>query len=286
MPAVMIGAYAGCVHHRHMVLPKMACLRPFQPVPGCGRGLHQGPSKRGAAGLEPASASGSAIELHPLRTAINPSANARPIRVSFVWAKRRPETIHGSAAAGTSPATTSTTESSRDRGHLREWFAGGAGFEPATYGSKDRRAAKLHHPPICRFARPPTRWTPSAGPDVTDTARHCDHPQTLAVPRQGGCRGDPPHGSGARRVPHARRVAYLAYPPGIRTWISTHRGRRAAITPTGHSHPNQTGCKAGMPDSISPAAPRYGVRKLRFKRTVRWVTNPAVKPGRALPSIP
>jgi len=41
-----------------------------------------------------------------------------------------------------------------------------------------------------------------------------------------------------------------------------------------------------MPDSISPAAPRYGVRKLRFKRTVRWVTNPAVKPGRALPSIP
>lgn len=50
--------------------------------------------------------------------------------------------------------------------------------------------------------------------------------------------------------------------------------------------PNQTGCKAGMPDSISPAAPRYGVRKLRFKRTVRWVTNPAVKPGRALPSIP
>lgn len=144
----------------------------------------------------------------------------------------------------------------------------------------------LHHPPICRFARPPTRWTPSAGPDVTGTARHCDHPQTLAVPRQGGCRGDPPHGSGARRVPHARRVAYLAYPPGIRTWISTHRGRRAAITPTGHSHPNQTGCKAGMPDSISPAAPRYGVRKLRFKRTVRWVTNPAVKPGRALPSIP
>lgn len=165
-------------------------------------------------------------------------------------------------------------------------LAGGAGFEPATYGSKDRRAAKLHHPPICRFARPPTRWTPPAGPDVTDTARHCDHPQTLAVPRQSGCRGAPPHGSGARRVPHARRVAYLAYPPGIRTWISTHRGRRAAITPTGHSHPNQTGCKAGMPDSISPAAPRYGVRKLRFKRTVRWVTNPAVKPGRALPSIP
>ena len=70
----------------------------------------------------------------------------------------------------------------------------------------------LHHPPICRFARPPTRWTPSAGPDVTGTARHCDHPQTLAVPRQGGCRGDPPHGSGARRVPHARRVAYLFVP--------------------------------------------------------------------------
>lgn len=69
---------------------------------------------------------------------------------------------------------------------------------------------QLHHPPICRFARPPTRWTPSAGPDVTGTARHCDHPQTLAVPRQGGCRGDPSHGSGARRVPHARRVAYLA----------------------------------------------------------------------------
>ena len=68
----------------------------------------------------------------------------------------------------------------------------------------------LHHPPICRFVRPPTRWTPPAGPDVTGTARHCDHPQTLAVPRQGGCRGDPPHGSGARRVPHARRVAYLA----------------------------------------------------------------------------
>ena len=53
--------------------------------------LHQGPPKRGTAGLEPASASGSAIELHPLRTAINPSANARPIRVSFVWAKHRPE---------------------------------------------------------------------------------------------------------------------------------------------------------------------------------------------------
>ena len=69
---------------------------------------------------------------------------------------------------------------------------------------------QLHHPPICRFARPPTRWTPSAGPDVTGTARHCDHPQTLAVPRQGGCRGDPSHGSGARRAPHARRVAYLA----------------------------------------------------------------------------
>lgn len=69
---------------------------------------------------------------------------------------------------------------------------------------------QLHHPPICRFARPPTRWTPSAGPDVTGTARHCDHPQTLAVPRQGGCRGDPSHGSGARRAPHARRVAYLS----------------------------------------------------------------------------
>lgn len=96
----------------------------------------------------------------------------------------------------------------------------------------------------------------------------------------------PEHVPDARRDPHAQRVAYLAYPPGIRTRISTHRGRRAAITPTGHSHPNQTGCKAGMPDSISPAAPRYGVRKLRFKRTVRWVTNPAVKPGRALPSIP
>ena len=57
--------------------------------------------------------------------------------------------------------------------------AGGAGLEPATYGSKDRRAAKLHHPPKCRFTRPPTRWTPPAGPDVTGTARHRDHPQRL-----------------------------------------------------------------------------------------------------------
>lgn len=39
------------------------------------------------------------------------------------------------------PRDPSTTESSRDRAHIREWFAGGAGFEPATYGSKDRRAA-------------------------------------------------------------------------------------------------------------------------------------------------
>ena len=101
----MIGAYAGCVHHRHMVLPKMACLRPFQPVPGCGRGLHQGPSKRGAAGLEPASASGSAIELHPCRTAINPSANARPQAPASYGRSTGRKTIHGSAAAGTSPAT-------------------------------------------------------------------------------------------------------------------------------------------------------------------------------------
>lgn len=153
---------------------------------------------------------------------------------------------------------------------------------------------RFQRPSCCQIA-PPAYMPVCASTHSLDATRRpgCDGhrpplrpPATLAVPRQGGCRGDPPHGSGARRVPHARRVAYLAYPPGIRTRISTHRGRRAAITPTGHSHPNQTGCKAGMPDSISPAAPRYGVRKLRFKRTVRWVTNPAVKPGRALPSIP
>ena len=50
----------------------------------------------------------------------------------------------------------------------------------------------------------------------------------------------PEHVPDARRDPHAQRVAYLAYPPGIRTRISTHRGRRAAITPTGHSHPIDT----------------------------------------------
>lgn len=106
-----------------MVLPKLACLRPFQPVPGCGRGLHQGPSKRRR-------------------------GRTRTCNIRF----QRPS------------------------------------------------CCQLHHPPICRFARPPTRWTPSAGPDVTGTARHRDHPQTLAVPRQDGCRGDPPHGSGARRA--------------------------------------------------------------------------------------
>lgn len=179
------------------------------PFPGCGRGLHQGPSKRGAAGLEPASASALPFELRPLRTVINPSANARP---------QEP------ASYGRSPARQPSTDR-RPRGpaprplHDRE-FAG-----PCPHPWMVRRRGRirtcnirfqrpsccqLHHPPICRFARPPTRWTPSAGPDVTGTARHCDHPQTLAVPRQGGCRGDPSHGSGARRVPHARRVAYLA----------------------------------------------------------------------------
>lgn len=153
---------------------------------------------------------------------------------------------------------------------------------------------RFQRPSCCQIA-PPAYMPVCASTHSLDATRRpgCDgHRPPLRPPANACCamtgwmpRG-PEHVPDARRDPHAQRVAYLAYPPGIRTRISTHRGRRAAITPTGHSHPNQTGCKAGMPDSISPAAPRYGVRKLRFKRTVRWVTNPAVKPGRALPSIP
>ncbi len=147
----------------------------FQPVPGCGRGLHQGPSKRGAAGLEPASASGSAIELHPLRTAINPSANARPIRVSFVWAKHRPEN------------------------------------HPRIGGRRDQPRDPIAPPaymPVC------------ASTHSLDAIRRpgCDgHRPPLRPPANACCattgwmpRGAPPHGPGARRVPHARRVAYLA----------------------------------------------------------------------------
>ncbi len=167
------------------------------PFPGCGRGLHQGPSKRGAAGLEPASASGSAIELHPWRTVINPSANARPQAPASYWRSTGRKTIHGSAAARTRSRDPSTTESSPDRIRIRERFAGGAGLEPATYGSKDRRAAKLHHPPIpswparprwSRFARPITRWTPSAGAGGDGHCPPVRHHALLGLPRQGGCR--------------------------------------------------------------------------------------------------
>ena len=87
----------------------------------------------------------------------------------------------GEAPAGNHPRTggrqdqpfdPSTTESPRGCVHAREWFAGGAGFEPATYGSKDHRAAncttRLHaglrvHSLAGR--RPPAT-------DVTGTARH------------------------------------------------------------------------------------------------------------------
>lgn len=144
--------------------------------------------------------------------------------------------------------------------------AGGAGLEPATYGSKDRRAAKLHHPPICRFARPPTRWTPPAGPDVTDTARHCDHPQTLAVPRQGGCRGEPATWIPMPADVHAWRGAYPYVPPvgfepatgRVETACSDPLSYRGNLFPPERMSTTTRGERAGMPDSFSPAAPRYG----------------------------
>lgn len=130
------------------------------------------------------------------RRSTRPPMSGRYASASY-WRSTSRKTIHGSAAARTSPSTPSTTESSRDRAHLREWFAGGAGLEPATYGSKDRRAAKLHHPPIpswparprwSRFARPITRWTPSAGAGGDGHCPPVRHHALLGLPRQGGCR--------------------------------------------------------------------------------------------------
>ncbi len=82
------------------------------------------------------------------RRSTRPRLSNRHASASY-WRSTGRKTIHGLTAAWTGPATPSTTESSRDRVHIREWFAGGAGLEPATYGSKDRRAAncttRLYH---------------------------------------------------------------------------------------------------------------------------------------------
>ena len=57
------------------------------------------------------------------------------------YAKLGQTAIHEPAAARIRSGDPSTTESSPDRIRIRERFAGGAGLEPATYGSKDHRAA-------------------------------------------------------------------------------------------------------------------------------------------------
>lgn len=227
------------------------------------------------------------------RRSTRPRLSNRHASASY-WRSAGRKTIHGSAAARTRSRDPSTTESSPDRIRIRERFAGGAGLEPATYGSKDRRAAKLHHPPIpssparprwSRFARPITRWTPSAGAGGDGHCPPVRHHALLGLPRQGGCR---------RGLNMCPMPAVILTPNGWRT-LRTRPGFEPGSPPTEggvlplHQQATHTPIKQGVrPECrIRFHRQRQGtVRKLRFKRTVRWVTNPAVKPGRALPSIP
>lgn len=178
-----------------------------------GTSLHQGPTLRGAAGLEPASTSALPLSYTPDgRRSTRPHVFWPNPWVGFAVAKpsAEQETMHGflRGRPGIEPASpprhgcrrtclaaqrrlASHKEPGREhphdavrktvlqslhdreavsRVHVRGCFTGEAGFEPATYGSKDRRAAHCttrltRHKSPCdghRFARPHSRWASSA----------------------------------------------------------------------------------------------------------------------------
>lgn len=149
------------------------------------------------------------------RSTCPPMSGRRP---PASYAKLGQTAIHEPAVARTSPSTPPLQRVHR-------------GVSTSVDGSQAGQDSNLQHtvpktivPPIAppaytmrptrprwsRFARPITRWAPSAGAGGDGHRPPVRHHAPLGLPRQGGCRGDPPHGSGARRDPHARRVAYLA----------------------------------------------------------------------------
>lgn len=64
-----------------------------------------------------------------------------------------------------------------------------------------------------RFARPITRWTPSAGAGGDGHCPPVRHHAPLGLPRQGGCRGEPATWIPMPADVHAWRGAYPCVPP-------------------------------------------------------------------------
>lgn len=117
-----------------------------------------------------------------------------------------------------------------------------------------------------RFARPITRWTPSAGAGGDGHCPPVRHHAPLGLPRQGGCRGEPATWIPMPADVHAWRGAYPYVPPvgfepatgRVETACSDPLSYRGNLFPPERMSTTTRGERAGMPDSFSPAAPRYG----------------------------